>query len=73
MMTLYSSTDVRTLLKLYFEKSQDLAHQDKELYVLCVQCFEVRYVHDVHECIAVYCIDFYYRMQSINSQIKFCL
>ena len=37
-----SSTEVRAVMKVYFEKSYDLANQDQELYVLCVQCFEVR-------------------------------
>ena len=39
-----SSAEVRALLKVYFKRSYDLAHQDQELYVLCVQCFEVRLV-----------------------------
>ena len=39
-----SSTEVRALLKEYFERSQNLAHQDQELYVLCIQCFEVRMI-----------------------------
>ena len=37
-----SSTEVRAVLKIYFEKSRDLVYEDQELYVLCVQCFEVR-------------------------------
>ena len=37
-----SSTEVRAVMKVYFEKSHDLANQDQELYVLCIQCFEVR-------------------------------
>ena len=37
-----SSTEVRALLKEYFDRSHDLAHQDQELYILCIQCFEVR-------------------------------
>ena len=40
----YSSTEVRALLKEYFERSHNLAHNDQELYVLCIQCFEVRLV-----------------------------
>ena len=39
-----SSTEVRALLKEYFERSDNLARQDQELYVLCIQCFEVRLV-----------------------------
>ena len=39
---LNSSTKVRDLLKHYFDKSKDLTvQQDKELYILCVECFEV--------------------------------
>ena len=37
-----SSTEVRVVMKVYFEKSHDLANQDQDLYVLCIQCFEVR-------------------------------
>jgi len=37
-----SSTNVQAVLEEYFKRSQDLAQQDQDLYVLCVQCFEVR-------------------------------
>ena len=39
-----SSTEVKALLREYFERSHNLAHQDQELYVLFIQCFEVSLV-----------------------------